>query len=79
MFEEALAVSARQIGERIKARRRELRVTQPHLAELAGVSVNTVCKVERGQGNPTLGVLLRIAEILGLELSLDVRKGKINA
>ena len=72
-------MSSRQIGERIKARRRELRVTQPHLAELAEVSVNTVCKLERGQGNPTLDVLLRIAEVLGLELSLDVRKGTMNA
>ena len=72
-------MSARQIAERIKVRRRELRVTQPHLAELAEVSVNTVCKLERGQGNPTLDVLLRITEVLGLELSLDVRKGTMNA
>ena len=70
-------MSARQIGDRIKARRREMRVTQPHLAELAEVSVNTVCKLERGQGNPTLNVLLRIAEVLGLALSLNVRKGLI--
>ncbi len=54
-----------------------MRVTQPHLAELAEVSVNTVCKLERGQGNPTLNVLLRIAEVLGLALSLNVRKGLI--
>ena len=62
------------IGETIRQRRKELRITQPHLAELANVSVNTLYKVERGQGNPSLAVLTKLAEVLGLELTLTVRK-----
>ena len=62
------------IGETIRQRRKELRITQPHLAELANVSVNTLYKVERGQGNPSLDVLTKLAEVLGLELTLTVRK-----
>ena len=62
------------IGETIRQRRKELRITQPHLAELANVSVNTLYKVERGQGNPSLDVLTKLAEVLGLELMLTVRK-----
>lgn len=62
------------IGETIRQRRKELRITQPHLAELANVSVNTLYKVERGQGNPSLDVLTKLVEVLGLELTLTVRK-----
>ena len=62
------------IGKTIRQRRKELRITQPHLAELATVSVNTLYKVERGQGNPSLDVLTKLAEVLGLELTLTVRK-----
>jgi len=63
-----------ELGETIKTRRKELRITQPHLAELAKVSTNTLYKVERGQGNPSLGVLNKLAEVLGMELTLEVKK-----
>ena len=63
----------KHFGETIKGRRKELGITQPHLAELAGVSTNTLYKLERGQGNPSLEVLNKLAEVLGLELKLDVK------
>ncbi|MCC6726049.1 MAG: helix-turn-helix transcriptional regulator [Saprospiraceae bacterium] len=68
----------KQFGESIKGRRKELGITQPHLAELAGVSTNTLYKLERGQGNPSLEVLSKLAEVLGLELKLGVKKGMMN-
>lgn len=64
----------RVLGETIKKRRKELNITQPHLAELAKVSTNTLYKLERGQGNPSLDVLNKLAEVLGLELILEVQK-----
>ncbi len=62
------------VGQTIRERRKELGITQPHLAGLADVSVNTLYKVERGQGNPSLDVLTKLAEVLGMELTLTVRK-----
>jgi y4mF family transcriptional regulator len=62
------------LGETIKNRRKELSITQPHLAELANVSTNTLYKIERGQGNPSLDVLNKLAEVLGMELTLEVKK-----
>lgn len=62
------------LGEIIKNRRKELSITQPHLAELANVSTNTLYKLERGQGNPSLDVVNKLAEVLGMELSLEVKK-----
>lgn len=63
-----------QIGESIKNRRKELGITQPHLAELAGVSTNSLYKIERGQANPTLETLLQLAEVLGMEFKLQVKQ-----
>lgn len=64
----------KHLGEVIRNRRKELGITQPHLAELADISTNTLYKVERGQGNPSLHVLNKLAEVLGMELKLEVRK-----
>lgn len=61
------------LGETIRNRRKELGITQPHLAELAKVSTNTLYKLERGQGNPSLDVLYKLAEVLGMELKLEVK------
>jgi len=63
-----------RLGEAIKRRRKELKITQPHLAELAQVSTNTLYKLERGQANPSLEVLNKLAEVLGMELTLEVQK-----
>ena len=64
-----------QIGETVRNRRKELKITQPHLAELAGISINTLYKLERGQGNPSLEVLNKLSDVLGMELKLQI-KGK---
>jgi transcriptional regulator with XRE-family HTH domain len=63
-----------QIGEIIKERRNSLRINQLNLAEMAGISKNTLYKIERGQANPTIEVLKKIADILGLEIKMEVKK-----
>jgi transcriptional regulator with XRE-family HTH domain len=62
------------IGQIIKNRRKALRITQPHLAELAQISTNTLYKIERGQSNPSLAILSKLAEVLGMELKLEMKK-----
>lgn len=64
----------KEFGESIKNRRKELDITQPHLAELAQISINTLYKLEKGQGNPSLEVLDKLAEVLGMEFTLQVKK-----
>ena len=65
------------IGKQIKERRGTLGITQPDLTEMAGISINTLYKIETGQGNPTVKVLNKIADILGMELTLTVKKPKL--
>ncbi|CAN5173553.1 hypothetical protein BH20BAC1_BH20BAC1_14390 [soil metagenome] len=66
----------REVGAVIRSRRKELNITQPHLAELAKVSLNTLYKLERGQNNPSFHVLNKLAEILGMEIKLEVKINK---
>lgn len=61
-------------GARIRARRRELGLSQRALAEITGVSLHTLSDVESGKGNPTLAILTRILKPLGLELSIRIRR-----
>ncbi|WP_255501946.1 helix-turn-helix domain-containing protein [Olivibacter sp. SDN3] len=62
------------LGKTIKKRRKYLRMTQPYLAELAGISVNTLYKLERGQGKASLNILEKILDVLGMEIQIDVNK-----
>lgn len=57
----------------IKARREVLQVTQETLAELSGVGLRTLKQFESGKGNPTLLTLQKIADVLGLEVSLTIK------
>lgn len=57
----------------IKARREVLQVTQETLAELSGVGLRTLKQFESGKGNPTLSTLQKIADVLGLEVSLTIK------
>ena len=63
-----------EIGKSIKQRRKALKITQPHLAQLAKVGINTLYKIERGQANPTIDILEKITDVLGLEVKLDIKK-----
>jgi transcriptional regulator with XRE-family HTH domain len=66
-----------ELGKQIKARRSILRITQPDLSEMAEISINTLYKIERGQANPTIKVLNKIADILGMEIKLEVKQPKL--
>ncbi|MFV8344362.1 helix-turn-helix domain-containing protein [Flavobacterium sp. XS2P39] len=57
----------------IKERREVLQVTQETLAELSGVGLRTLKQFESGKGNPTLLTLSKLADVLGMEVSLNVK------
>jgi transcriptional regulator with XRE-family HTH domain len=58
----------------LKERREVLGVTQEHLAELANVSLRTLKSIESGKGNPTFDTLNKLADVLGMEMKLEVKK-----
>ncbi len=58
----------------IKERREMLRVTQETLAELSGVGLRTLKQFESGKGNPTLKTLQKLADVLGMDVCLKIKK-----
>lgn len=63
-----------QIGEIIRTRRELLGLLQPDLAAVSGVSRRTIQLVEMGKANPSLEVLMKIADPLGLTLKLVLKE-----
>lgn len=57
----------------IKDRREMLQVTQETLAQLSGVGLRTLKQFESGKGNPTLTTLQKLADALGMEVSLKIK------
>ncbi|HUX57912.1 MAG TPA: helix-turn-helix transcriptional regulator [Bacteroidales bacterium] len=69
-----IKIRMEEVGKHLKERRNQLGITQLDLADLAGISANTLYKIERGQANPTLKVISKLADVLGMELKLEVKK-----
>ncbi|MBD5473025.1 MAG: helix-turn-helix transcriptional regulator [Lachnospiraceae bacterium] len=52
------------LGERIRSRRMELCMSQEALAEKAGISANTVSRIEGGQMSVTIGIFIKLVQAL---------------
>lgn len=61
----------------LKKRREILGVTQEQLAELSDVGLRTLKSLESMKSNPTLETLTKLADVLGMELRLEVKQPKI--
>lgn len=57
----------------IKERRNLLGLTQQELADYTGLSLRIIKSIESGKGNPSIGTLSKIAEVLGLEIEMKVK------
>ncbi len=67
-MDESTAVLASAIGGRVRQERQSRGWTLDQLAESAGVSRRMVVNVEHGAANPSVGMLLRISDALGVGL-----------
>lgn len=62
------------LASTIRERRAELNISQSDLAQMADVGIATVKDIERGQGNPRLTTVVKIMEVLGMEMDFHIRK-----
>ena len=62
-----------KVGEIIQKRRVYLKLTQKDVAEMAGITFKSISEIELGIRNPTLSMLNKILEVLGLTLSIHLR------
>ena len=66
-----------ELSKIIRERRKLLSITQEDLAELAGISLRTLKSIETGKTNPTFETINKIAEVLGLQILLEIKKPNI--
>jgi len=57
----------------IKERKDILKINQEYLAELSEVGIATLKRLESGKGNITLDNLRKIADVLGMEIMLELK------
>jgi transcriptional regulator with XRE-family HTH domain len=58
----------------IKERKDILKINQEQLAELSEVGIATLKRFESGKGNITISNLQNIADVLGLEVRIELKK-----
>jgi y4mF family transcriptional regulator len=61
------------IGKIVQERRNELSLKQQDLAEMADVTIKTIYAIENNKGNPTIEVLKRVLNVLGLEIKVQIK------
>ena len=57
-----------EIGNRIRTKRKELKITQEKLSEIIDVSPSYVSEIERGASISSLSTIVKIAQTLDLNL-----------
>ncbi len=60
---------ARAFGKALREYRLKKGLTQQDLADKCGLDISYVGGIERGQRNPTLGVIHGLASVLGVKVS----------
>jgi transcriptional regulator with XRE-family HTH domain len=68
---------ARQFGLAVKQARMKRELTQQALADACGLDIGYIGGIERGQRNPTLGVIQSIASVLRVKPSDLLRQAKL--
>jgi y4mF family transcriptional regulator len=62
------------IGGTIQSRRKARKIAQEQLADIAGISPRTLRDIEKGIANPELETLMKICNVLGMEIKIEVIK-----
>ena len=73
MTPEPTITDAPAFGRALRQRRKELGYTQAFLAEFSGFSVSFISDLENGKSTAELGKAIHLANLLGLDCSLNPR------
>ena len=62
------------IGREVRAHRRQQNITVAELAQLTGISIGMVSKIENGNTSPSLSTLQTLSNALGVTLTSFFRR-----
>jgi len=68
-----MPINSVDIGKIVQERRNELGLKQQDLAEMADVTIKSIYAIENNKGNPTLEVLSKVFNVLGLEIKVQTK------
>lgn len=69
-----VVMEVKEIGQKIRARRKVLNLSIGELAELTGFSRTTISDIELGKTNPRLDILNEIFYFLNLEMRIEIKQ-----
>lgn len=67
------AGTTHDFGQLVRDRRRALSLSQSELADVVGVNRRVIGELERGKPSVQLGIAMRVAESLGLDVEVQPR------
>jgi len=67
-------MTKKELGQKIKERRKIMSMPQNQLADYTGLSVVTLSQIEGGKANPSFETLNEILHFLNLEILVVVKK-----
>lgn len=62
------------IIQQVKAQRKQLGVTLRDVAELSGIGINALSRLEQGRGGMSLKNVMHVLDILGLSLKIEPKR-----
>ena len=65
--------STELLGQAIKAKRTQSRITQADAAELCGIAKQTYIKIEQGKGDIRMSSIIDVMKGLGIKISITPR------
>ena len=77
MSNRAISTELIELGERIRKRRQEMKLSQESFAEKAGISVNTVSRIEGGQTAMSVEIFRKMIEILEIDANILLGKEEL--
>lgn len=72
-------ISPQRLGQRLAAARKRARLTQAHVAEALGLARTTVVAIEKGERRPSSAEIVKLAEVVGIDLHDLLREVSIVA
>jgi transcriptional regulator with XRE-family HTH domain len=67
-------MNKKELGKTIQTRREYLSLKQEDVAEMTGITSKTIYLIESGKGNPSIDTLTKLVDVLGLEMSIGIKK-----
>ena len=64
-------IEAEEIIQSLIKARRDSGMTQKELSKLTGIAQGDISKLEKGNANPSLRTLIRLAEGMGMQLKIE--------